>query len=48
MSYELTDDEWAAIKPLSKYVRSCALSTNGAIGRPLIPAFVTSALLQRS
>jgi hypothetical protein len=28
-------------------LRSCGLSTNGAIGRPLTPAFATSALLYR-
>jgi hypothetical protein len=32
---------------LSKYARSCGLSTSGAIGRPLTPAFATRALLCR-
>lgn len=38
---------FASSGSLSKYARSCALSTNGAMGRPLTPAFVTSALLHR-
>jgi hypothetical protein len=32
---------------LSKYARSSAVSANGAIGRPLLPAFAISALLSK-
>ena len=32
---------------VGKYARSCGLSTNGVIGRPLTPAFATSALLYK-
>ncbi|MDA9440783.1 hypothetical protein XH98_17105 [Bradyrhizobium sp. CCBAU 51745] len=34
-------------EPASKYARSCALSTSGAIGRPRSPLFATRTLVCR-